>query len=699
MNFTPPKLAVIVLTAYLCILTGGLVKTTQAQTPVNWINLANTTATGNNLQKTSGQYDAGGISQQQITATGGYFEFKVSTGHNIKVGFSNDLTASTDYTQLKYYFNFWGSGDFDIREGWANSYNPGTHTANDVFRISVEGGVVKYYKNGVPLRTSTVSPSYPLVLDTSITTLNGTIQNAVISNGGSGNDQVVISDPNISFIIGPQLVTGAGTNPWAKFDTIALQKGDLFGQAFPKFPPLPQLTGTVSATNGTKNVVGNGTKFLSEIDPNGAAPYYNGRLRINAGGALRVVQVASVQDDTHLTLVSNWAFATGSGFGADTYYYDPVQAAWNYDNYLGDAEFYDLALSEYILYYRTGQTKYRDYARKIADSRWMSEWINYGTLVSGPKDLAPRNMGYAGLMLRALDGRPEFWDYLNRQVQSKFDNLVWIRRNDPKIWQDLREGGYANLYAVMLAKVLPDSYPLYGNGTRAASTGQASNGAATRAAYLSQVEKLARISGADSYFGRLQLSNGAWKWDLDNGSLVNLEQPFMVGIYLEGAILLHQLSSDSSVKADIVTQLTKSVTHLYNDGYRTETVADMPQYQWRGTWYFTRGGPPADPNRCNSAPGVTGCSGDVEKGKPNTTGGFINIISGERNLQGMISHSFGYLYKVTGNAQYKSWGDELFDSSFGNDGVPSFPDIDTKQKTFSQNYRSQSRYLVWRLGQ
>jgi hypothetical protein len=64
----------------------------------------------------------------------------------------------------------------------------------------------------------------------------------------------------------------------------------------------------------------------------------------------------------------------------------------------------------------------------------------------------------------------------------------------------------------------------------------------------------------------------------------------------------------------------------------------------------------------------------------------------------MITHAFGYLYEVNGNSQYKTWGDELFDSSFGNDGVPSFPDVDTKQKTFSQNYRSQSRYLVWRLG-
>ena len=93
----------------------------------------------------------------------------------MKVGFSNDLTSSTDYTQLKFYFNFWGTGEFDMREGWANSYNSGSYTANDVFRIAVENGQVKYYKNGALLRTSTVTPTFPIVLDTSITTMGGTI--------------------------------------------------------------------------------------------------------------------------------------------------------------------------------------------------------------------------------------------------------------------------------------------------------------------------------------------------------------------------------------------------------------------------------------------------------------------------------------------------------------------------------------------
>ncbi|HEY3028431.1 MAG TPA: hypothetical protein VGJ55_19945 [Pyrinomonadaceae bacterium] len=152
-------------------------------TPVVWVNLVNTTATGNTLQKTSGEWDAGAISQQQIGASGGYVEFSVSANHRMQVGLSNDTSASVDYTQLKYAFNFWGTnGDFDIREGWSNWYSPGTCQVGDVFRIAVESGVVKYYKNGQLLRTSTVAPTYPLVLDTALTTMGATVQNAVISN-------------------------------------------------------------------------------------------------------------------------------------------------------------------------------------------------------------------------------------------------------------------------------------------------------------------------------------------------------------------------------------------------------------------------------------------------------------------------------------------------------------------------------------
>jgi hypothetical protein len=149
--------------------------------PVVWVNPVNVTVTGNSVQRTAGEWDAGANSQQQITSSGGYVEFSASS-HRMQVGLSNDTSATVDYTKLKYTFNIWGT-TFDIREGWENMRLWGGDCApGDVFRIAVEGGTVKYYRNGTLIYTSTVAPSYPLVLDTALQAMGATVQNAVISN-------------------------------------------------------------------------------------------------------------------------------------------------------------------------------------------------------------------------------------------------------------------------------------------------------------------------------------------------------------------------------------------------------------------------------------------------------------------------------------------------------------------------------------
>jgi hypothetical protein len=52
--------------------------------------------------------------------------------------------------------------------------------AGDIFRVEIVGGVVKYKQNGVVIYTSTVAPTYPLRVDTSLYTPNSTINNVVL---------------------------------------------------------------------------------------------------------------------------------------------------------------------------------------------------------------------------------------------------------------------------------------------------------------------------------------------------------------------------------------------------------------------------------------------------------------------------------------------------------------------------------------
>ena len=95
----------------------------------------------------------------------------------------------------------------------------------------------------------------------------------------------------------------------------------------------------------------------------------------------------------------------------------------------------------------------------------------------------PRHAGIGGLILRALDGRPEMWDWINAYTRYHFD--LWLKRriNDSQLYYGVREGAFALHYAAWLAKTLPDSFPLQAGGT-------ATNGAALRAQYLADIEAI-----------------------------------------------------------------------------------------------------------------------------------------------------------------------------------------------------------------
>ena len=495
---------------------------------------------------------------------------------------------------------------------------------------------------------------------------------------------VTYPSADIAFICGPQLKARSRLNPFPWFDDTEVAQGRVQAREAPTIAPR-NLTGTVSVGRNDRIVIGAGTRFRSEVDPNGPAPFYDGWLRIRDGNTDREVKVASVQSDTQLTLTSSWKFAAVSNTKADTNHRDTPQASWNFDHYLR-ATYYDTALVEYINYYRTGDPAFRDAARKMADSLWGSPYIDFGTLTSGPNHLQPRSQAFAGLMLRALDGKPEYWDYLHREVRATFDDWLKRRRNDATLYYDLREDGYAQLYAVMLARVLPDRYQLFANGTLKSSTGMATDGSHKRGALLADAEDV-----AVKFFGRLQKADGSWRWDADVGAKPtekhrNTEQPFMVGLYLESAILLHQLTSNAAVKANLRDQITRSCRHLYRDAYRgKEVVSDMPQYHWRGMWYFWGGG-----NLANSRAYERGW-GD------RATNGDANVVRGVRHLNSTIHHAFGYAYLITRDASFLQMGDEIFGASFG-DATDQLRNLATAGgKEYDMTFRSSGRYLAWRL--
>jgi hypothetical protein len=131
---------------------------------------------------------------------------------------------------------------------------------------------------------------------------------------------------------------------------------------------------------------------------------------LGSGTGRRMFQVTSCADDTHLTIYDQWnddgktPAASGLNYAADNQY----ATTWGWSQASSPANYYDNVAAYYALYYRSGIDDYLTAARKLADRFWESPMIDQG--------VHPNFFGYTGrsvsamgLVLRALDGRPDMW--------------------------------------------------------------------------------------------------------------------------------------------------------------------------------------------------------------------------------------------------------------------------------------------------
>ena len=319
----------------------------------------------------------------------------------------------------------------------------------------------------------------------------------------------------------------------------------------------------------------------------------------------------------------------------------------------GDRMYYDQGLVQYLNYYRTGDARFLEIARRITD-----QWAARMPASAG---IAPRSAALGGLMLRALDGRPELWPWIEKWVGRHYNSWLGRSLSSPNLHYGVRDGGYTLLYTAWLAQVHPDS------------------------AVRADLRHKALRAGRD-YYARLQREDGSWRWKDSEGTPGFFMQPFMVGLLLEGLIETHEVTGDTAVARAIL----KSVENLYTVGYRKDEPvqpADKAKgAAWRGMWYFVYG------DQCQSGCGNTRLNGGWD----------TNTIRSVRQMNATVVHAFGYAYVISGEAKYRTMGDEVFAATFGKGrgpGADAFYSLaDFRAKEYNQSYRSAGRYLAWRLG-
>lgn len=141
--------------------------------PTEWTDLKNAAVNSNNVVYKAvgdgnGIWDAGGISTNSLPAsTDGWVEYvpPISTSAAI-IGLSR-LNSDANLTSIEYGF-YAVNGQVNIYESGTNRGVFGNQSDGTVLMISREGSNIKYYINGVVVRTIATNATYQLMVDCSI---------------------------------------------------------------------------------------------------------------------------------------------------------------------------------------------------------------------------------------------------------------------------------------------------------------------------------------------------------------------------------------------------------------------------------------------------------------------------------------------------------------------------------------------------
>jgi YD repeat-containing protein len=185
--------------------------------PVIWAQPTNVTVTATTITKTGGCdgcADAGAFSQQKLTSGNGYMEFTASSGSRGYIGLGKNIDPqppSNSHLEINFGIVFGSNNSWSVRElnytyRYEDSYN-----SNDVFQIAVVGTEVWYKQNGVVKFISPTTPSYPLVVDTSLITAGDNIYNTTVSFGQGNPPPATLAAERLS----PKNATG-GTNLYSQ---------------------------------------------------------------------------------------------------------------------------------------------------------------------------------------------------------------------------------------------------------------------------------------------------------------------------------------------------------------------------------------------------------------------------------------------------------------------------------------------------
>jgi hypothetical protein len=144
-----------------------------------WMNAMNARSTEHLLVKNSSTlaWDAGAASTRSTSS--GYMEFTASETSTFRVAGLSNGDTNQDYTDVDFAILLRSDGSVAVYEAGVFRGNVSTYVTGDRFRVDVQAGTVRYFKNGSLLYTSGIHPVAPLKIDTSLNGPNSTLFNVI----------------------------------------------------------------------------------------------------------------------------------------------------------------------------------------------------------------------------------------------------------------------------------------------------------------------------------------------------------------------------------------------------------------------------------------------------------------------------------------------------------------------------------------
>jgi len=289
--------------------------------PVLWQNVTGPlSASGTSLVRTQYDWsaDAGASSIQSIASGDGFVQFTTFETNKAKVAGLSTVDANPRPNDIDFAIVLDNGGRVWVLEQGNVRGNFGAYDADDVFRVEVLDGVVRYLRNGAVFYISTTAPVYPLVLDTSFSDPGATIGNARLRSCASGDTSCI--DPG----------------RWRK-----------------------SLTNVLARSDALKRVGGTGWLWSAGATARNAIGIAAGSVEfstaeVNTDKALGLVYSATDFSHASLEHVMPYAFFLASDNHA--YVYENGVRMQDCGPYLGNDKFKILVKSGAVYYYR-GATK------------------------------------------------------------------------------------------------------------------------------------------------------------------------------------------------------------------------------------------------------------------------------------------------------------------------------------------------------